>query len=98
MVAVLVLVIIGVIFFIILIALWRNVSKIIRLSIYQTSAAAQRVWSLVSSCLQKPHYEARWKLMESEGSDGQSCSYVDPEDLPYSSVWEIPRDQVALGT
>uniref|UniRef100_A0A3B5MK26 receptor protein-tyrosine kinase n=1 Tax=Xiphophorus couchianus TaxID=32473 RepID=A0A3B5MK26_9TELE len=75
----------------------RDLRVLRTLFIYQTSATAQRVWSLVSSCLQKPHYEARWKLMESEGSDGQPGSYVDPGDLPYSSAWEIPRDQVALG-
>ncbi|XP_027887244.1 platelet-derived growth factor receptor beta-like [Xiphophorus couchianus] len=52
---------------------------------------------LIALWRNKPHYEARWKLMESEGSDGQPGSYVDPGDLPYSSAWEIPRDQVALG-
>uniref|UniRef100_A0A3B3TLK2 receptor protein-tyrosine kinase n=1 Tax=Poecilia latipinna TaxID=48699 RepID=A0A3B3TLK2_9TELE len=52
---------------------------------------------LIALWRNKPHYETHWKLMESGGSDGQPCSYVDPEDLPYSSAWEIPRDQVALG-
>ncbi|KAM4546604.1 LOW QUALITY PROTEIN: platelet-derived growth factor receptor beta-like [Fundulus diaphanus] len=45
----------------------------------------------------KPPYEARWKLIESVSSDGKQCTYVDPEDLPYCSAWEIPRDRVVLG-
>ncbi|XP_035989100.1 platelet-derived growth factor receptor beta isoform X2 [Fundulus heteroclitus] len=45
----------------------------------------------------KPPYEARWKLIESVSSDGKQCTYVEPEDLPYCSAWEIPRDRVVLG-
>ncbi|KAM4726664.1 platelet-derived growth factor receptor beta-like isoform 1-T2 [Anableps anableps] len=52
---------------------------------------------LIALWRNKPHHESRWKLIESGGSDGQQCTYVDPEDLPYSSAWEIPRDQVVLG-
>lgn len=52
---------------------------------------------LIALWRNKPHYEARWRLMESGGSDGQQCTYVDPEDLPYNTGWEIPRDHVALG-
>ncbi|XP_028322119.1 platelet-derived growth factor receptor beta-like isoform X2 [Gouania willdenowi] len=45
----------------------------------------------------KPGYEVHWKLIESASPDGQSYVYVDPAKLPYSSDWEIPRDQLVLG-
>lgn len=48
-------------------------------------------------CLQKPQYEVRWKVIESVGADGQQCTYLDPTHLPYSSTWEVPRDNVVLG-
>lgn len=29
--------------------------------------------------------------------DGRRVTYLDPDDLPYNSAWEISRDQVSLG-
>ncbi|XP_023283929.1 platelet-derived growth factor receptor beta-like [Seriola lalandi dorsalis] len=45
----------------------------------------------------KPHYEVRWKVIESVSPDGQQYTYLDPAHLPYNSTWEIPRDNVVLG-
>ncbi|XP_044227141.1 platelet-derived growth factor receptor beta-like isoform X1 [Thunnus albacares] len=45
----------------------------------------------------KPRYEVRWKVIESVSPDGQQYTYLDPAHLPYSSTWEIPRDNVVLG-
>ncbi|KAM4620445.1 platelet-derived growth factor receptor beta-like isoform 2-T2 [Polymixia lowei] len=45
----------------------------------------------------KPHYEFRWRVIESVSADGQQYSYVDPSQLPYNSAWEIPRDNLVLG-
>uniref|UniRef100_A0A3Q2EA92 receptor protein-tyrosine kinase n=1 Tax=Cyprinodon variegatus TaxID=28743 RepID=A0A3Q2EA92_CYPVA len=52
---------------------------------------------LIALWRNKPHYEPRWKLIESPSSEGHQWTYVDPEDLPLSSTWEIPRDHVVLG-
>ncbi|XP_029924287.1 platelet-derived growth factor receptor beta-like isoform X2 [Myripristis murdjan] len=45
----------------------------------------------------KPRYEVRWKVIESVSADGQQYTYIDPTQLPYSSTWEVPRENVALG-
>uniref|UniRef100_A0A3Q4I8S7 receptor protein-tyrosine kinase n=1 Tax=Neolamprologus brichardi TaxID=32507 RepID=A0A3Q4I8S7_NEOBR len=45
----------------------------------------------------KPHYEVRWKVIESVSPDGQQYTYLDPAQLPYSPTWEIDRDHVVLG-
>uniref|UniRef100_A0A3P9DGX2 receptor protein-tyrosine kinase n=1 Tax=Maylandia zebra TaxID=106582 RepID=A0A3P9DGX2_9CICH len=45
----------------------------------------------------KPHYEVRWKVIESVSPDGQQYTYLDPTQLPYSPTWEIDRDHVVLG-
>ncbi|KAL3970419.1 hypothetical protein ACER0C_025938 [Sarotherodon galilaeus] len=45
----------------------------------------------------KPHYEVRWKVIESVSPDGQQYTYLDPTQLPYSPTWEIDRDHVNLG-
>lgn len=45
----------------------------------------------------KPRYEVQWKLIESVSPDGQQYTYLDPAHLPYSSTWEVPRDNVVLG-
>nr|XP_020446605.1 platelet-derived growth factor receptor beta-like [Monopterus albus] len=45
----------------------------------------------------KPRYEVRWKVIESVSPDGLQCTYLDPTHLPYSSSWEVPRDNVVLG-
>ncbi|XP_045896924.1 platelet-derived growth factor receptor beta-like [Micropterus dolomieu] len=45
----------------------------------------------------KPRYEVRWKVIESVSADGQQYTYVDPAHLPYSSTWEVPRDNIVLG-
>lgn len=29
--------------------------------------------------------------------DGQQYTFVDPEQLPYDSAWEVPRDSIVLG-
>lgn len=45
----------------------------------------------------KPRYEVRWKVIESVSPDGQQYTFVDPEQLPYDSAWEVPRDSIVLG-
>ncbi|KAM7397381.1 hypothetical protein PAMA_005607 [Pampus argenteus] len=45
----------------------------------------------------KPHYEVFWKVIESVSPDGQQYIYLDPTQLPYNSIWEIPRDNLGLG-
>ncbi|KAM7373801.1 hypothetical protein PAMP_006504 [Pampus punctatissimus] len=45
----------------------------------------------------KPHYEVSWKVIESVSPDGQQYMYLDPTQLPYNSIWEIPRDNLGLG-
>lgn len=45
----------------------------------------------------KPHYEVRWKVIESVSPDGQQYTYLDPAHLPYDSTWEVPRDNIVLG-
>ncbi|XP_019747486.1 platelet-derived growth factor receptor beta-like isoform X2 [Hippocampus comes] len=45
----------------------------------------------------KPRYKVRWKLMESVSPDGLECVYLDPDRLPYSAAWEIPREDIELG-
>ncbi|XP_020510949.3 platelet-derived growth factor receptor beta-like isoform X1 [Labrus bergylta] len=45
----------------------------------------------------KPHYEVRWKVIESVSPDAQQYTYLDPAHLPYSSTWEVPREHVVLG-
>ncbi|XP_034538772.1 platelet-derived growth factor receptor beta-like isoform X2 [Notolabrus celidotus] len=45
----------------------------------------------------KPHYEVQWKVIESVSPDGQQYTYLDPTQLPYNSMWEVPRDNVVLG-
>lgn len=45
----------------------------------------------------KPRFWPGWRLVESTSPDSLQVSYVDPSELLYDSVWEIPRDQVHLG-
>lgn len=45
----------------------------------------------------KPRYEVRWKVIESVSPDGQQYTFIDPEQLPYDSAWEVPRDSIVLG-
>ncbi|XP_068187623.1 platelet-derived growth factor receptor beta-like isoform X2 [Antennarius striatus] len=45
----------------------------------------------------KPRYEVRWKVIESVSPDGQQYTYVDPTHLPYSSTWEVPRENIVVG-
>ncbi|KAM9331690.1 platelet-derived growth factor receptor beta-like isoform 2-T4 [Pholidichthys leucotaenia] len=45
----------------------------------------------------KPRYEVRWRVIESVSPDGQKYTYLDPAHLPYSSAWEVSRDNVVLG-
>ncbi|XP_068600342.1 platelet-derived growth factor receptor beta-like [Brachionichthys hirsutus] len=45
----------------------------------------------------KPRYEVRWKVIESVSPDGQQYTYLDPAHLPYSSTWEVPRENIVLG-
>uniref|UniRef100_A0A6Q2XR87 receptor protein-tyrosine kinase n=1 Tax=Esox lucius TaxID=8010 RepID=A0A6Q2XR87_ESOLU len=45
----------------------------------------------------KPRYEIRWKVIESVSSDGLEYTYLDPMQLPYDSLWEVPRDNLVLG-
>uniref|UniRef100_A0A3Q3A9Z2 receptor protein-tyrosine kinase n=1 Tax=Kryptolebias marmoratus TaxID=37003 RepID=A0A3Q3A9Z2_KRYMA len=52
---------------------------------------------LITLWRKKPRYEAHWKLIKSVSSDGKQITYMDTEDLPYSSAWEIPRDHIVLG-
>uniref|UniRef100_A0A8C9RTK1 receptor protein-tyrosine kinase n=1 Tax=Scleropages formosus TaxID=113540 RepID=A0A8C9RTK1_SCLFO len=52
---------------------------------------------LIALWRKKPRYEIRWKVIESISSDGHEYIYVDPIQLPYDSVWEIPRDSLVLG-
>uniref|UniRef100_A0AAY5L4G8 Platelet-derived growth factor receptor alpha n=1 Tax=Esox lucius TaxID=8010 RepID=A0AAY5L4G8_ESOLU len=51
----------------------------------------------VSSVLQKPRYEIRWRVIESVSPDGHEYIYVDPMQLPYDSRWEFSRDGLVLG-
>lgn len=51
----------------------------------------------MSSVLQKPRYEIRWRVIESVSPDGHEYIYVDPMQLPYDSRWEFPRDRLVLG-
>ncbi|KAM3869023.1 macrophage colony-stimulating factor 1 receptor 2 [Diretmus argenteus] len=44
---------------------------------------------------QKPKYEIRWKIIES--NHGNSYSFIDPTQLPYNQKWEFPRDKLRLG-
>lgn len=36
-------------------------------------------------------------MIESVSPDGQQYTYLDPTHLPYSSTWEVPRDNIVLG-
>ncbi|KAM7373802.1 hypothetical protein PAMP_006505 [Pampus punctatissimus] len=44
---------------------------------------------------QKPKYEIRWKIIES--NDGNNYTFVDPTQLLYNYKWEFPRDKLRLG-
>uniref|UniRef100_A0A6Q2Z8H6 receptor protein-tyrosine kinase n=1 Tax=Esox lucius TaxID=8010 RepID=A0A6Q2Z8H6_ESOLU len=52
---------------------------------------------LIALWRKKPRYEIRWKVIESVSSDGLEYTYLDPMQLPYDSLWEVPRDNLVLG-
>uniref|UniRef100_A0A3P8V7S1 receptor protein-tyrosine kinase n=1 Tax=Cynoglossus semilaevis TaxID=244447 RepID=A0A3P8V7S1_CYNSE len=52
---------------------------------------------LITLWRKKPHYEVRWKVIESVSVDCHHYTYIDPGCLPYDSAWEIPRDSIVLG-
>ncbi|KAJ7996416.1 hypothetical protein DPEC_G00236850 [Dallia pectoralis] len=52
---------------------------------------------LIALWRKKPRYEIRWKVVESVSSDGLEYIYLDPIQLPYDSLWEVPRDNLVLG-
>lgn len=53
--------------------------------------------AFISFLFQKPRYEVRWKVIESVSPDGQQYTFIDPEQLPYDSALEVPRDSIVLG-
>ncbi|XP_005074742.1 macrophage colony-stimulating factor 1 receptor isoform X1 [Mesocricetus auratus] len=44
---------------------------------------------------QKPRYQVRWKIIESY--EGNSYTFIDPTQLPYSEKWEFPRNNLQFG-
>uniref|UniRef100_A0A8D1C3Z0 Macrophage colony-stimulating factor 1 receptor n=1 Tax=Sus scrofa TaxID=9823 RepID=A0A8D1C3Z0_PIG len=44
---------------------------------------------------QKPKYQVRWKIIESFA--GNSYTFIDPTQLPYSEKWEFPRNKLQFG-
>lgn len=93
--AVLALVVIIIMSFIILIAVWRKVDCLLHKILYLVKSL--RFKFQVFSALQKPRYEIRWKVIESVSQDGHEYIYVDPIHLPYDLIWEMPRDNLVLG-
>lgn len=106
--AVLALVVIVILSFIILIAVWRKVRE------YEIQRITEQIhkrnlvfvgavfdffffFCMLLLCFQKPRYEIRWKVIESVSQDGHEYIYVDPIHLPYDLAWEMPRDNLVLG-
>lgn len=73
-----------------------NETLVVAVNIVQVSCCftSQR---LPPPFFQKPRYEVRWKVIESVSPDGQQYTFIDPEQLPYDSAWEVPRDSIVLG-
>ncbi|XP_006863937.1 PREDICTED: macrophage colony-stimulating factor 1 receptor [Chrysochloris asiatica] len=44
---------------------------------------------------QKPKYQVRWKIIERY--EGNSYTFIDPTQLPYSEKWEFPRNNLQFG-
>lgn len=102
--AVLALVVIVILSFIILIAVWRKVGWKKPIHEYKIQLEIENLlffewlsFCVFLLCCQKPRYEIRWKVIESVSQDGHEYIYVDPIHLPYDLAWEMPRDNLVLG-
>ncbi|XP_056140403.1 macrophage colony-stimulating factor 1 receptor 2 [Lampris incognitus] len=77
----------------------RGISTFFTPTLIGASAAATVLFLLLLVLLykyrQKPKYEIRWKIIES--NHGNSYTFIDPTQLPYNQKWEFPRDRLRLG-
>ncbi|KAM4619751.1 macrophage colony-stimulating factor 1 receptor 2 [Polymixia lowei] len=77
----------------------RGTPTFFTLNLIGASIAATALFLLLLVVLykykQKPRYEIRWKIIES--NHGNNYSFVDPTQLPYNQKWEFPRERLRLG-
>lgn len=46
----------------------------------------------------KPRLDLGWWMLESASPDGLQVSYFDPSELPYKTEWEVPKENIKLGS